>query len=77
LPRAHIILGCWGLSSSDAAVSTIADGTGFDVVTSSSEAVEYIQHRINAPQYEQRKPGPEPEAGPSRLDRSGQPVGAH
>jgi hypothetical protein len=49
LPRAHIVLGCWGLSSSDAAVSTIADGTGFDVVTSSSEAVQYIQRRIDAP----------------------------
>ena len=48
LPRAHIVLGCWGLSSSDAAVSTIADGTGFDVVTSSSEAVQYIERRIDA-----------------------------
>jgi hypothetical protein len=49
LPHAHIVLGCWSLSSSDPEVSAVAETTGFDVVTNSSEAVQYIERRIDAP----------------------------
>jgi len=56
LPRAHIVFGCWSLSSSDSAVSALAEATGFDVVTNSTEAVEYIQQRINAPAPKEKVP---------------------
>lgn len=56
MPGAHIVLGCWSLSSSDPAVSTVSDAIGFDVVTNSTEAVEYIKQRVNAPALERKAP---------------------
>jgi hypothetical protein len=55
LPRAHIVLGCWSLSSSDPEASTVAGATGFDVVTSSSDAVQYIRQHIDAAALPQKK----------------------
>jgi hypothetical protein len=56
LPAARIVLGCWSLSGSEAGASAIAQATGFDVVTTSSEAVEYIRERIEEPVPEQGRP---------------------
>jgi hypothetical protein len=56
MPGAHIVLGCWSLSSSDPAVSTVSDAIGFDVVTNSTEAVEYIKQRVGAPIVERKAP---------------------
>jgi len=78
LPSAHIVLGCWSLSSSDPAVAAIAEATGLDVVTTSSDAVRYIKERVHEPVSEERQTAPpEPQAEPRRLSRSGQQVGAH
>ena len=68
LPRAHMVLGCWSLSSSDPAISAVADTTGLDVVTTSSEAVQYIEQRITAPAPEQKSSvPPEPVVWSRRL----------
>jgi len=56
LPAARIVLGCWSLSGSNPGASAIADATGFDVVTTSSEAVEYIRERVKEPLSGQERP---------------------
>jgi hypothetical protein len=66
LPDAHVVLGCWSLSSSNPAVSALSDATGFDVVTTSTEAVQHIKERIDASGLQQSQQVPPEPVGLSR-----------
>jgi predicted PurR-regulated permease PerM len=73
LPSARVLLGCWSLSSSDPALAAIADATGLDVVTTSSDAVRYIKERLNGPEPDQKQPA-RAEAQAGRGVSTGKPV---